>query len=162
MYYDYETRQKAAAAAYIDKRQEAAALYPAIKKVIQRFDGKVYNKRLVSALQEEVDRHIYSRICGSYIEIYLYTYNDSMTLLHVPLDSLKDGKRINASIFIESLTEYRNKRLQEAEHMRQIIPTIETRYKQIEYIENLIKGITGDLTSAEKQIFNLYLRLEKR
>lgn len=161
MYYDYETRQKAAAA-YIDRRQEAAALYPAIKKVIQRFDGKVYNKRLVSALQEEVDRHIYSRVCGSTIEIYLYSYNDSMTLLHVPLDSLKDGKRINANIFIESLTEYRNKRLQEAEHMRQIIPTIETRYKQIEYIEKLIDGITSDLTYQEKSIFGLYLRLEKR
>ena len=161
MYYDYETRQKAAAA-YIDKREAAAALYPAIKKVIQRFENKIYNKRLVTALQEEVDRHIYSRVCGSTIEIYYYTNGDSMTLLHVPLDKLKDGKRIDSSIFIESLTEYRNKRLQEADHMRQIMPTIETRYKQIEYIENLIKGITSDLTYQEQSIFGLYLRLEKR
>lgn len=161
MYYDYETRQKVAAA-FIERREEVAALYPAIKKVIQRFDGKVFNKRLTTAIQEEVQKNIYSRVCGSTIEIYYYIHGDSMTLLHVPLDKLKDGKRIDASIFIESLTEYRNKRLQEADHMRQIMPTVETRYKQIEYIETLIKGITGDLTSAEKQIFNLYLRLEKR
>lgn len=161
MYYTFEDRQKAAAA-FIENRQEAAALYPAIKKVIQKFDGKVYNKRLATAIQEEVNKNIYSRVCGSTIEIYWYIHSDSLTLLHVPLDSLTDGKRINAAVFIESLTEYRNKRLQEAAHMQEVIPTIETRYKQIEYIETLIKGITGDLSSQEKSIFNLYLRLEKR
>lgn len=161
MFYSYEDR-KGAADAFIKSRQAAAALYPDIKAIILQFDNKVYNRRLPAALNEKIDRHIYSRITGDHIEIYLYFHNESLTLLNVPLKSLKDGKRIDAAVFIDSLTEYRNKRLQEAAHMTQIMPTIETRYKQIEYIEKLISGITSDLTYREKDIFGLYLRLEKR
>ena len=165
MHFKTQEERQNAAQSEINTLQAAVAVFPAVRNVLQSFDGKVFNKRLQTALQEATSQSIYCEHRYNIIDIYIIvnigSYN-RRTLAILNIEDMKDGKRINAEKAIASAAEYRSKHLKEAAHIQEVLPTIETRYKEIEYIEKLITGITADLTSTEKQMFDLWLRFTNR
>lgn len=72
MYYYKKEDQDAAARAYIKAYRDAAALYPKIKKVIQSFDKKVFNKRLETALQNETGARVYIENRPNMIDVHIF------------------------------------------------------------------------------------------
>lgn len=155
-----ETAAKCAARSIKEKR-EAAAMFPALCEVIRAFDGKIYNKRLDNAIRERLGRSVFTQnkqgAYNSALWVYVYTdSHDTITLLWI---NIPDDKRINANDFIDCAKNTRDNLLKEAAHTEQIIPTIETRKTQIEYIKNLLSGVLDDLTYEEKDIFGLNIRI---
>lgn len=127
----------------IDDLRLVCTVYPEIKAVIKEFDGKVYNKRLGEALEERLKdkAYIYSKKNERAIEICINMKNPNMpytcsyhTIVWILLDELTDGKRINADLFIESLTESREKYLKEAAELENALPVIDQTKNQLEQL----------------------------
>ena len=82
-YYEDESRragcEKTAAA-----HREAAALFPAIRKTFESFDGKVFNCRLEKALQEATGRRVFVRKDSYSLEVYAW-FNDYRGSSHYTL-----------------------------------------------------------------------------
>ncbi len=145
-----------AAERYISECRQAAGLFPALCATFRRFDGKVFNKRFETALQAETGRIYAQKKSGSqndYIDIYFYSDSgEHMTLLYAPLPA---DKRIIAADLIRAAEDKRNEYLKEADHMAQVIPVIDEKKRQIEYIKNLLENTLSDLTYTEKDLFGL-------
>ena len=117
--------------------REAAALFPAIRKVFEAFDGKVFNCRLEKALREATGRRVFVKKCDYNIEVYTYLDdyrgNSWYTLAFVKCEELKDGKRIPAAAFIDSARSYREKHLKEAAQMEAAPDTVPEMVQHIKY-----------------------------
>lgn len=151
-----------AAERYIQECRAAAGLFPALRRVLLAFDGKIYNKRFETALQGEIGR-IYAekKTNGDRQVLNVWYYSESgeyMTLLWCDLSS---DKRIKAADLIQAAAVKRAEYLKNADHMAQIIPTIETRRQQIELLKNQLAGVLYDLTYTEKDIFGLHQRISR-
>jgi hypothetical protein len=147
-----------AAQRHIIECRQAASLFPALCRVFRAFDGKVYNKRLDSAIQAEAGR-VYIQKRDQYIDIYTYSEGgDHFTLLYF---KLPENKRIKAANFIQAAESKRNEYLQEAFHLEQIIPTIDTRKKQIEHIKHLLEMTLQDLSYSEQELFELNYHIRR-
>ena len=116
MYYGCnKENQDAATRSYIKAYRDAAALYPTIKKVIQSFDKKVFNKRLETAIRDEAGKGVFVENKPGYIDIHMFgPHNEWLTLARISKDELIDGKRINAEKLTESLTTQREQFLKKA------------------------------------------------
>lgn len=143
---------------YINERKAAAGLFPALCRVFRAFDGKMYNIRLERALSAEIG-HIYTETRYNNINVWYYSESgEYMTLASLPVPA---DKRIHAADFIQAAENKRNEYLKEAAHMAAILPTIETRQKQIEILKKQLDGVLADLSYDEKEIFNLHLYIRK-
>lgn len=146
-----ETAVQAAERHIIECRQ-VASLFPALCRVFRAFDGKVYNKRFDNDLHAVLE-HVYIQKRDQYIDIYTYSEGgDHFTLLYF---KLPEDKRIKAADFIQAAENKRNELLQEAFHLEQVIPTIDTRKKQIEHIKHLLEMTLQDLSYSEQELFEL-------
>lgn len=145
----YYTKEEADKATYtrINELRACADLFPMIKRVIQRFDGKVYNKRFIDAIQNEI---------GCYCYVYKYNNNHSLqirptqhaeyhTILAIYLDRLTDGKRINAEILTEALLDTRIKMLKEAAELEEQMQKVEQVQEQLKQLMTLYKAIVEPL-----------------
>ena len=158
-YYTREDQDKAIKA-YIDDLQEAVNLFTAVRDVVQEFDGKVFNCRFEKALQDKSERRIYAKKEHSRINIYIYTTPDIYTLASVQIKDMKDGKRINADLFLESARQYRDERLKEISEARKAAENIDQIKSQIKQLENAIYAITGTVKSYRvKEIYGLNVRI---
>lgn len=154
----YNETEQQAADRYIQERRQAAGLFPGLCRVFRAFDGKIYNVRLERALQAEIGR-IYTSTENGRVSIYIYTdSSEYMTLAYLTIPA---DKRIHADEFIQAAENKRNEYLKEAAHMQEIIPTIETRRRQIEHIKKQLDGILSDLSYTEKELFDLHLYIRK-
>ena len=152
----YHETATQAAERYIKECRDCAALFPALREVILSFDGKMYNKRFETALQAKISRIYCEKKLGSdnfYLSIYHYTESgEFVTLLWC---KLPENKRMCADDLIQAAADKRAELLKEAAHMEQIIPTIDTRQKQIEILKRQFEAVTADLSYTEKDIFNM-------
>lgn len=159
----YGETETQAAARYIDQCRTSAAAFPVLRQVILAFDGKIYNKRFDTALQAKI-KHVYTekKTCGDDHRIGIYLYTDSGDCLYLLWCKLPPDKRINAADMIQAAAEKRSEHLQAAAHMEQILPTIETRRRQIEILEKQLHAVLDDLTYTEKDLFDLDRRISRR
>ena len=146
----------------IEANREGAQLIPSIKKVVTRFDGKVYNIRLQKALQAEIRDNIYCQVRYSIIEIYTYYGNsyEQITLACVPLDKGLTDKRINADVFIDYLNEKRAELLKEAYEIEQGIPLIDTYKAQFEVLQEQINNLRESIPKRIRYNCGLDYRLK--
>lgn len=146
----------------IEAYRDAASLTASIKKVVARFDGKVYNIRLQKALQSEVRANIYCQTRYSLIEIYTYYGNtcEQITLACVPLDKGLTDKRVNADYFIEKLNEQRAFLLKEAYEIEQGIPLIDTYKAQFEVLQEQINNLRESIPKRIRYNCGLDYRLK--
>lgn len=160
MYYYKKEDQDAAARAYIKAYRDAAALYPKIKKVIQSFDKKVFNKRLETALQEGTGARVFVENRPNLIDIHVYgPHSNWITLAILQKDDFIDGKRIDAGKLIESLTDHRNTLLQTAARYEKQIEEIDNVKEQIKQIKHLLCNVLEPYDYTMRDIYGINAKL---
>ena len=160
MYYYKKEDQDAAARAYIKAYRDAAALYPKIKKVIQSFDKKVFNKRLETALQEGTGARVFVENRPNLIDIHVYgPHSNWITLATRSKDDFIDGKRIDAGKLIESLTNHRNTLLQTAARYEKQIEEIDQIKIQIKQIKKLLNDVLEPYDYTMRDIYGINAKL---
>ena len=161
MYGYTKNEQDQAVKSYIDAYRKAAALYPAIKKVIQNFDKKVFNKRLETALQEGTGARVYVDNRPNMIDIHIYGGPRStwITLATLSKDEFIDGKRIDAEKMIQSLTERRAGLLRKAAEYEQQIEQIDQVKEQLKTLKKQIADVLGPYDYTIRDIYGINLRL---
>lgn len=145
---------------FIEDYRAAAGLLPALKEVFTRFDGKVFNKRLQTALQEKIGRvcvHVH------HYSIDIYTYGEktrrNITIACLPRKDLIDEKRIPAEKLIESATERRESLLQEAAQLERAMDQADAVKMQIETMRRQLDGILQPLGYLARDIYGLNARI---
>lgn len=160
MYYYKKEDQDAAARAYIKAYRDAAALYPKIKKVIQSFDRKVFNKRLETALQEGTGARVFVENRPNLIDIHVYgPHSNWITLAILQKEDFVDGKRIDAGKLIESLTDHRNTLLQTAARYEKQIEEIDQIKIQIKQIKKLLNDVLEPYDYTMRDIYGINAKL---
>lgn len=157
-YYEDESRragcEKTAAA-----HREAAALFPAIRKTFETFDGKVFNCRLEKALQEATGRRVFVRKDSYSLEVYAW-FNDyrgssHYTLAYIKAGDLVDGKRIPAALLIESARANREKHLQEAAALDIAPDTVPTTAQHIKYFMEQANKLVDTLPYSVRELYRI-------
>ena len=162
MYYGTREEKDNAVKTIIEEHRTAAGLFPAVRRVIERFDGKVYNVRFQTALQEETKRKIYTETRGNFVYIYIYAAcGRQYTLAALQREDMADGKRINAAKMIESSREYRESHLKKAYKMEQDARRIDEIQKQVADIEKLLKSVVGGLDYQLRDIYSIPINLSR-
>lgn len=160
MYYYKKEDQDAAARAYIKAYRDAAALYPMIKKVIQSFDKKVFNKRLETALREGTGARVFVENRPNLIDIHVYgPHSNWITLAILQKDDFVDGKRINAEKLIDSLTDHRNTLLKTAARYEKQIDEIDQIKIQIKQIKKLLNDVLEPYDYTMRDIYGINAKL---
>lgn len=157
-YYEDESRragcEKTAAA-----HREAAALFPAIRKTFESFDGKVFNCRLEKALQEATGRRVFVRKDSYSLEVYAwfsdYRGSSHYTLAHIQVEKLIDGKRIPAALLVESARGYREKHLQEAAALDIAPDTVPTTAQHIKYFIEQANKLVDTLPYSVREMYRI-------
>lgn len=158
----YDETETQAAFRYITECRQAAALFPELRRVFLSFDGKIYNIRLEKALAENIGRvYCEKKQSGKDYIINIWTYSNSGEYITLCWCKLAENKRICAADFISAAAEKRAELLKDAEHMERILPTIETRRRQIDILSNQLNALLADLTYTEKELFNLNKRISR-
>jgi len=138
-----------------------ATIYPDVKAVINDFDGKVYNKRFIDALEIKLKdkAHVYAKKEASHIRIEARILDnikyDFHTIINVLIEDLTDGKRINAAKFIEALTSRREKFLKEAADLESSLTTIDGLKNQLESLINTYRNIYDSIPYEIRDTWNL-------
>ena len=160
MYGYTQKDQDAAIKAYIEAYRNAAALYPALKRVIQSFDKKVFNKRLETALQAETGARIYVDNRPNMIDIHMYGGPRSswITLATLLKDDFIDGKRIDAEKLTESLTDHRAALLKKAAEYEQQIGQIDQVKEQLKQLKKQIAAVLSPYDYTIRDIYGINLR----
>lgn len=165
MFYGNREDQNKHISEIIKENREAAQLFPEIRKVIQNFDGKVYNIRFQKALQDATGKYIWAKYndYGSYggnVSIYICgNANRIYTLATIRREDMKDGKRIDAEKMIASARVNRESHLKKAYKMEQSMQQIDVIKKQIQDIEQLLKAVTSPLDYEIRDTYNIPSRL---
>lgn len=146
----------------IEKYKASANLAPVIIKVINQFDGKMFNVKLEKALREAVpDKYIHARKEYKNIIIGFYDGADHFTLASMPIDKLTDGKRIPADLLTEDARKRQEGFLKKAYEMQTAFNNMDTIFKQLEQLKSTIKAIINPIPYELLDVYRLdnYRRL---
>ena len=144
----------------IAEYRAAAGLFPVIRKVLEQFDGKVFNCRLEKALQDATGRRLYVKKDSYRLEIYYYgdTYSSGsswISLAMIPVDSLADGKRIPAALLIDSARKQREKHLKDAAALEESAGKIHEVKNQIKYFIEQANKLSGVLPYELRDVYGI-------
>lgn len=151
----------------IEYYRECASLFPTVKRVIEQFDGKVYNVKLERALQEATGTkriHAEKRCNGSYFAIYYYKdYQRGSDLARMKAEkALSDGKRINAAAIIENMREMREDKLKTAAEIERNLCRVDEVKEQIETIRKAVNSLMDSLPWEIRDTYKLNAHLDCR
>lgn len=141
----------------IEELKAAANLAPAIIKVFEDFDNKVFNIKLSRALYETTGKYIRCEKRYQSLEVYYYEHDHYYILANIKIDELIDGKRIPANLFIQSARDHQQKALKTAADIQKAIDNIDYTIDQINQLKKAIKGVINDIPY---EVLDVY-RLEK-
>jgi len=144
--------------------------FPIVKKVIQQFDGKCYNCRLDAALKEaaasyDLDHWIskdnraglYCHTnCHGWIEITAYINNESIDLFYMRKDQLKDGKRIDAAVWLDIINKHYESLMKDINNLKRDLETIDTTLEQIEILKKQLEALIEPLSWTTRDAFNIH------
>lgn len=138
--------------------REAAALFPAVRSVLEAFDGKVLNCRLEKALCEKSGARIYMNKRYKWLEMYVYTerYTEPIYICQIELDKLTDGKRIPGALMIEAARNSREKLLKNAADLESSLDHVQEWKEQLAYLKNQMKAICGNIPYEIRDTFGLH------
>ena len=143
----------------IEGYRSAAEYYPTIKKVIENFDGKVFNCRFEKALQEATGLHIYANKRYRNLEIYFYNSqcsNRTMSFVGLDLDTaLTDGKRINVKNINDDLLKHCQDFQKRAYRLETQVKQVDEVRARIKQLESALHALTGPLDYELKDIYSL-------
>jgi len=150
----------------IDGKKELVKYFPVVKKVVQQFDGKVYNCKLDKALKEATtdEQHPYGAVyChiayGGWIEIVAHGCNhgmsESVSILYIAKSDLKDGKRIDAAQWLEHINNNYAGLMKEISGLEHDLETIDDTLKQIEMLKKQIKTLVEPLSWTTRDAYGI-------
>lgn len=156
----------------IEAMEAANAALPAIKKVIAKWDGKVFNKRIDADLKAlNLPGHIYLTTCYEERWEICYSpkgYNHWFTILHTMKPSnkyfdpeksfLNADKRVSKERAFQEIEEGRVKRLKEITSYRTFLETWEEKQKMLDILTKQIATITADIPYAMQNYFGIRRR----
>lgn len=156
-------RQKEEAQRKIDGYKNAASVFPVVRSILAKFDGKVYNCRFDKALKEATGEKgsIYSEKKYNYFHIIFSPAgcHDWHTVASAKIeDCLTDGKRINAEVLTTAARESRAALLKTAYDLEEAGRNYETIQKQIESLEKALSGIMDPIPYEARAIYNIRFR----
>lgn len=153
----------------IEALREAADQIKRIKKLVQSFDGKIYNKRFDEALAGLSGENFRIYGSNSYGWYYIHyiprhgSYNDSITLLtgysckaenKISEDHQKEefiifdtNKRIKAAAMIEGLNRKYAELLKEAYELEETFKNIDQILNQVKKAKEILSAIVAPLPS---------------
>lgn len=138
----------------IEEYRRAAGFIKPLRDTLDKYAGKVYNKRFIEALRAAAgyDR-IYDDRRTDMIFIYYYSpdHYDQRTICRI---SLAD-RRIQAAESKQSAANYYTKHLQAAAKLEEIAPQIDTLKAQIAELERLKSSIIGGIPYEIRDIYGI-------
>ena len=147
-----EARQRA------ENYRKATEYIPTITKILKDFDNKGYNCRLEKALQEATNNRVFCKKNDYYLEIYTYPergYSFHVTLAHIKVEDLKDGKRIPAAKIIESFQGHRETLLKNAYEIETGMEQMAQAKAYIEQTKNKLESFCRSFNSDLRDIYGL-------
>ena len=151
---DAEIRERA------NTYRDAAALFPAIRRTLEAFDGKMFNCRLEKALREATSNRVFAGKRYMWLEIYIYENGNQITLAQIKLEELTDGKRIHAALLIESAREHRESLLQRAADLETAIDRAPAVRQQLQQLEALIIKLRESIPYEARDVYRLDYRVQ--
>lgn len=158
MFYSKDAQEKEMSAR-IKARREAAALFPAIRKTAEMFDGKVLNCRFEKALKEAAGRCVFVEKRSQFVYIEMYDRGTVLTLATMKISEMADGKRINATALIEDAKQQRLSHLQKAADMERAFENAEVTRRQLNELKKLVEKVLADVPYEVRDVCNLNARL---
>ena len=147
----------------ITEYREAAKLTRQIIPIIEKFNSKVYNKRLQTALQDITKQRIYCEKNQYFFRIYIYnSVYQQITLAQTKTaEALPDTKRIDAAVIIETLNKKYSDLLSDAYELEKHLSQVEYYKSQLEYYKNKVDQLTASIPSQIKDNFDLNYRVRR-
>ena len=154
----------------IEAKQGMIRFFPIVKKVIQEFDGKCYNCKLDAALKEAAATYdldhwitkdnragVYCHInYHDWIEITAYINNESVDLFYMRKDELKDGKRIDASVWLENINRHYEQLMKDINNLKRDLETIDSTLEQIEILKKQLNALVAPLSWTTRDAYNIH------
>lgn len=137
--------------------RHAAAFAAPMRKTLEQFDGKVYNKRFLEALRANAgyDR-IYEDHRPQFQLVYIYIYGkDGYNQHTICCMQLSESKRINAAESKKSVMNYYTKHLQGAAKIEECAPKIDILQAQIKELKGLISQIESSIPYELRDIYGI-------
>lgn len=160
MYYGSKEDQDRHVQTLIKEHRDAAALFPAIRKVCAAFDGKVYNVRFTKALREATGARVFTEAKTETIYIYIYGHAGRwIHLANLSRADMADGKRINAAKLIESARICRESHLKKAYELELAAAKADLVKQQLQDLEQLLQAILKDIPYEIRDTYNINARL---
>lgn len=156
----------------IEMMEAVNKVLPEVKKLITKFDNKVINKRLDTALKE-LDLPGYIYLNTYYETTYSISYkpagcNDYYTILNGTRPScryyvkeksfLNEDKRISAERAFTLIEESRVERLKKITQYKEILKTWEAKKTQVELLKKQIRTIVDDVPYELQHRFDLSVK----
>lgn len=145
--------------------REAANLFPQIRKVIEDFNGKCFNCRFEKAIQEATGQRVFvKKEYERFLNIYTYKPHsgEQLTLAHIKLEDMPEGKRIPGDLLIESLKSCRERFLREAADLEGMIEKADFIKEQLQYFKSQIDKIVSTIPYKARDIYHLDYHVQTR
>ena len=142
----------------------AAGCFAAVRKVVEQFDGKVYNCRFdkaVEAIQTADGRKLHCYKYSRFVEVYVYpvgNYNRQYTICHIDLEKL-ENKRINASLIVDDMRKRREEHLQKAAELEIAREHVERVKKRMEEIDLEVKSLMDGMSWEVRDLYGMNYHL---
>jgi hypothetical protein len=134
--------------------RHAASYRPVIVRTLEKWGGKVYNKRFLDALRTEAgyDR-IYADRRESIVHIYIYSAEGytQFTIVSIPLQD----RRINAAEAIKNAGERYTAHTRKAAEIEQTAPEIPTYKQQLADLDRIRAQIIGRIPYDLRDIYDI-------
>ncbi len=129
----------------IRENRAAAGYYAAVAKVIEKWSGKVYNKRMAEELRTTTNGAIHCEKTDTN-RLYVSYHNRIGGRWHfIPLCNISfeklENKRINPDIILSDMREGREKLLKEAQAMENALENLDTLTGQIEALKKTCRAL---------------------
>lgn len=148
--------------AKIDAKRGLIKYFPVIKNVVQDFDGKVYNCKLDRAIREATvnDQQprggCYCHIAyNDWIEICAYIGSESFDFLYFKKSDLKDGKRIDAAVWLDNINSHYAKLMQDITRLERDLEVIDDTLSKVEILKKQIETLVEPLTWTTRDAYNI-------
>ena len=133
----------------ITANRAAAGYYAAVAKVIEKWSGKVYNKRMAEEINAATNGAVYCEKT-EYNRLYIHYVNRNqgkyhfVVLCHISFDLL-ENKRINPDVILPELRQRREKLLKDAQAIENTLYNLDALIGQIETIKSTCRALYKDV-----------------
>lgn len=133
----------------ITENRAAAGYYAAVAKVVEKWSGKVYNKRMAEDMNTATNGAVYCEKTDMN-RLYISHHNRIggrwyfTTICNIDFDLL-ENKRINPDIILSDMREKREKLLKDAQAIENTLLNLDALIGQIETIKSTCRALYKDV-----------------